>query len=418
MARLWSSGWELNSATDGVEWEGQVGSATVSSSVFYSGLYAGRLVDGGGSGTRWEKQITGSNVNGPWYIRSRIYIATIGTGASYSNGNIILTANSDSGTPTISIRLNTDGSLALWDSTVKIGSNSSVLSTNTWYRVEVYVFNNTGTGKLEATARIDGSDFATTTTSTNTGTLQFLRCGEMMGTAGTPTDIYYDDIAVNDTTDPGNGTQMSWPGDSKIVHIHPDGDGYNKQWQSQASGTQGTSTFGAIDEITPNDETDYNKRTTNSPTTTPIDDWTFGSSSDAGINSYDTINLISVGQRAGATSATATGRNVKLRIKSASGGSVQATGNIDISVNGWLTNNDGSPKVYQLNSYTDPTTGVAWTPTGTNSIDNMQCGYQAGTSSTNEIRITTLWALVDYTPGTPPASSSQSRFFNFFPLGH
>jgi hypothetical protein len=254
-------------------------------------------------------------------------------------------------------------------------------------------------------ARIDqGATFAERATANAGANHRFIEVGVM---GSVTCEMYADDYATNDHT---GTSQNSWPGSGKIVHLNPDLAGDTLQWQSSASATQGTATLAAIQEVTPDDATSYNKRTTNAPTTTPVDDWNVGSSSGAGIAASDAISLVAIGFRGGAISTTASGRSIKTRAKSAASGTVSSSATIPVNVNGWCTwHAAAATQFYQHYIYTDPTTAVAWTPTGTNSLDNMQIGYQADVSSANEIRVSTVWALVEYVP-----AASKSQFFYFF----
>lgn len=382
MARLFTSGFELNSATNDVEWDSQTSGASVVSTNIRSGTYAGRLLDSAGAGERWEKRIVSSNQNGAFYIRFYLYITAIGT--SYTNSrNRIWHFGSDSGLPTVQIYLNSDGSLGLWDSTVQIGSNSSVLSTGQYYRVEVYAKNNTVSGKLEATARINGVDFATTTTSANTGTFQYMRFGEMSGTAGTKTDVRFEDVAVNDTS---GSSQTSWPGDGKIIMLRPSAAGDANAWTR--GGTDSGANWSQTNNTPPNDVTSYNSSTT-------LNQEDLFNVTDSGIAASDTVNVVEVGWRYASTNA-ANNPTIKLEIeKIASGTILQSTG-IAANSTTYKTNQNASPWTSPLVTYTDPD-GGAWTRS---TLDSMQIGYKLTTDNTNTIRVSEVWAYVDYTPNT------------------
>src|SRR3990167_2932160 len=123
------------------------------------------------------------------------------------------------------------------------------------------------------------------------------------------------------------------------------------------------------------------------------------------ISSFDTITLIQVGVREAAGSAAQ--GSWKLRIKSASSGTVaegSTTTHNDIT---YRTNGDALPRVYTLTSYTDPTTALVWTSTGTNSIDNMQIGIQV-VDATPDINVSTLWALIEYVPASVTTSTTTT----------
>ena len=130
------------------------------------------------------------------------------------------------------------------------------------------------------------------------------------------------------------------------------------------------------------------------------------SSSAAGIGSTDTISVIQVGVREAPLTAAAD--SYALRIKSASSGTTIEGTTLTHNDTTYKTNGDALPRIYSLTSYTDPTTAVAWTPTGTNSLDNMQVGVHA-IDATPDILTSTLWALVEYVPSVvPPAIISHT----------
>src|SRR3990167_1666726 len=371
--RLWSSGWELGSAVNEVEWESQAGTATADSTTKRTGRNSGRLVDGGGSGTRWEKQIVSGGVAGPWFVRVYINVASFGSG--YAGPNPILSLTDTGGSLTFSIRLNMDGTLELWDNLAQIGSDSSALSTGVWYRLEVRTYNNPFTLNQELEARIDGIAFASTTTSLNIDDVQYIRLGEMLGTAGTAQDIYYDDLAINDTA--AGGTQISWPGPTSIVHMHPDSAG---DFNQALSGD-----WDSVNEAVPDDGTSIATLDANND----ILDVNMESTSSIGIERGSVINLVSVGIRvAGGTLSC----SFQVRIKSQSGGTVSASATTAIVGAGYVTHDDATVNIYTLTSYTDPQTGKPWT---TDMLDGAQIGVIA-IDAAPDVLVSTLWALVDY----------------------
>lgn len=391
MARLWHSGFELNSVTAGVEWRDVVGSPTISTTTVRTGTYAGRI-SSLSSGTQklfsaWPG--SGGDDDGPFYTRFYLRVAT----RPSATNMIFSLENQISGDAILNIRLTSAGALELYNVATQVGSDSSVLALDTWYRIEVLLDASGGAGADTYTARIDGVNFASSTTQTAPGGVAYWRFGgNILFEAQSTGDWFFDDIAINNNS---GSNQNSWPGEGKIVHILPNAAGDSNQWLHDDGTAADTNNYTECDEVTPDDATTYVKRTT---TGTLTDDYNCQSSSDLGIASSDTITLVSVGVRAGATSATSTNRGGVLRLKSAASGTVTSSGTLDWSVNGWLTMTDtvSSSLVYPLVSYTDPTTAVAWTPTGTNSIDNMQIGFNNAQSSTNEIRVTKVWAAVEY----------------------
>ncbi len=152
----------------------------------------------------------------------------------------------------VSVRLNTNGTLSLLDSTgTQIGSASAALSSSTWYRVE-YLCNIGSTSSTGATElRIDGNTVSGTNVSNaNLGTTSQsnFSIGWSAATISTAT-ILFDDVAVNDTS----GTaQNTWPGDGKIVHLWPTGDSAVGTGWTLGTGTAISSNgFAAVDNIPP-----------------------------------------------------------------------------------------------------------------------------------------------------------------------
>lgn len=413
MARLWSSGFELNSTTASVEFNPVSG--TIQSSVVRSGSYAGRVTTPtSGTFKGFGFQFAAADAAGPYFVRFYIRVDTLPNALTRIFG-----FQNDAGTvqsPTL--KMTTGGAIGLFvnNGSTQVGSNSSALSTGQWYRVEVKYDATPASGSRIAELYIDGSLIASSNTLTSTDIINtdgiFLGAN-LGGETATVCDLFFDDIALNDST---GSAQTGYPGAGSVVHLQPNAAGDNNTWQTSAGGAGSSTNYQAVDEVTPDDATTYLKRIA---TTIKIDDYNVTSSSSVGIGSGDTITLVQVGIRGGATSATAsTARDVLLRLKSASGGTVvkSASSVNRLNVNGWTTNTTVQPKTYKLTSYTDPTTGSAWTPTGTNSLDNMQIGVENQTSSTTEVRVSTTWALVEYVPAggttvTPGATSLSISTF-------
>lgn len=246
MARIWSTGFELNSTTAGVEFDSTSvsggGAIAISSSTKRSGTYALRTSNAGANGiSEMLFQFASSAGNGPYYLRAYLYVVDIP-----SAQETIMNIQDSGQTVRSRILINTDGSLELQDDTgTKFGSSSSPLSLNTWYRVELSFFNNTGSGKMECDARIDGTSFASTTISTNTGTVDRVVIGPDSG--NNSYDLYWDDIAFNDSS---GSFQTSWPGAGGIIHLRPNGVGDNTTWTPTAAPN-----WSNVNEVTPNDAT-------------------------------------------------------------------------------------------------------------------------------------------------------------------
>lgn len=390
MSRIWMSGLESNSTAANVEWDSLTGTGSISTTTVRSGTYAFRANPTAATGFL-TKQFQADTVN-DLYFRFYLLITT----APGATVPIFQYTDSSNGVGT-SVRLTSGRLLQLFDDNgtgLQIGSSSAALNTGQWYRVEIRNEDKVSGATCHKELLLDGTSVASTTTGQAIDGAGKMRIGVI--TSGTA-DLFFDDIAVN-VNDAGVA-QNGYPGAGSIVHMHPNAAGDNNGWATGAGGTAGaTNNFTRVSEVTPDDVTSYNKRTTAG---TFIDDYKFQTPASAGIGNNDTISLVAVGGRPGATSATVTDRGGIYRIKSAAAGTVKSSGTIDWSQNAFMSHVDGPPYVYQLYAYTDPTTGLAWTATGTNSLSNVQGGYQNATSSINEIRMSNLWLAVEYVPFVP-----------------
>lgn len=385
MARLWSSGFELNTTGANVEFASASGTPVIGTSVVHSGDYAmetSSLVSG--TSRHLDYIFIGIATAGPLYFRFYFRYDTLPTAP-----NTVFRLLGG-GTTVASVRLSNTGALilAVTSSNTVVGTSSTILTQGAWHMVEV-LFDATPAGGSEVIElKIDGSVEVTSSTQTLAANLDRIRFGGNIGNLAQTTGVWYiDDIAVNDST---GSAQTGYPGEGSIVHLRPNANGDNAM--GSRGGADSGSDWGQIDEVTPNDATDYYILDVDND----IIDVGVDSSSDAGIGSSDTISLVQVGIRlAGASAAQYTGN---VRLKSASGGTTTNVNVINASETSFFTNGTlTGGKNYLITSYTDPTTGVPWTPTGTNSLDNMQIGALA-VDATPDIYVSTLWALVEYVP--------------------
>ena len=138
MARLWSSGFESNTITANVEWSSNSGSPSIQTTTVRSGTYALQINSlSGVTAKRLLYQFKSSNNLGPFYARVYVNFATF-PGAE--NVFFMLTPNTNgSATSAIRITVNNTGVLRLRNNSTQVGSASSALSTNTWYRIELKI---------------------------------------------------------------------------------------------------------------------------------------------------------------------------------------------------------------------------------------------------------------------------------------
>jgi hypothetical protein len=379
--------------TDNLEWDrtgSSAGTTLVSTTVFRSGLVGCRaLADASSEWGVFYQEFSSSNVTTDLYVRFYFRIATM----SAENVDIFEMGATGFGDEEGSLILNSDGTLSWGDDDATIlATTVGALSTNTWYRIEV---NYDAADAVEVL--IDGSSVISIGShdGDGVGTMALGMCIDD-GTAYcggdgfvSSAEYFFDDIAINDTS---GSAQTSWPGAGSIVHMQPDGSAGDNNDASSGD-------CGSVDEVTPDGATTIAVLNDNGDNI----DCTAESSSAAGIDSYDTITLVQVGTRE-AASATAS-ETWALRLKSASGGTTSGGTNTSHNDTTYATNGDPNvaPRNYTLISYTDPTTAVAWTPTGTNSLDNMQVGMNAVAATLADINLSTLWALVEYVDGVAPS---------------
>lgn len=387
-ARLWTSGCEFQgdspgTVTDGLEFDNtQSGSNSmvISTVQVRSGISACRANQIGllGSGPRVGAVLLSTATSSNLYARTYLYISTMATTTIPAK----IIAFWDRGVDAYEggIALNPNGKLTYMDDNVApVATSTLALTTGVWYRIELN-YNDVSGGEL----LIDGvSQFTIGSHNGDAVDSVFFGC-EANNTSNCGADLYFDDMAVNDST---GSLQNSWPGAGSVINMQPDSAG---DVNNCAAGD-----VTSIDEITPDDATTICTLTTDAGGDNI--DVNTESSSSAGINSSNSITLVQVGAREGATTAAAESWTVG--IKSASGGTTLAGTTVSDSLTTYQTNGQtvNVPRSYSLTSYTDPTTGIAWTPTGTNSLDNMQIrGHSV--DGNPDIKLSTLWAIVEYIP--------------------
>ncbi len=392
MARLFSSGFEMQSAVAGIEWDAVYqgsGAFTIETATYFrSGLAAGKFTTTASAGYSYAcKQIPELASGRTYYFKFNLYI-----GAKPDNYSTIF-AFGTSAAGYFICRMTSTGALEMWHTSgagAKIGNTSSALNTGQWYRIEVsYVYST-----QVVTAKIDGgTPFCNNATTSNLGG-NYVQFGAGMSPpdTGNGAIFYFDDIAIND--DQGS-YQNTWIGDTKIIHILPDSAGDNTQWTPSAGAN-----YDCVNDYADADYVDQS-------TVNYLDDYNCAAS---GLTSSDTINLVAVGSRHRNSVASAT-MAYKLRIKKTTGGTVAQSSDIIPNDNVFQTHNTVAPRVYQLVTYLDPDSN-AWTYT---TLNSMQIGLNATVDSTRTIRISSLWALVDYTPAqtqtkTLTAKASIKKF--------
>lgn len=382
--RLWSSGFELQSVTSGMEWD-SITAAEISIDTTTKRSGAASIKTAPTAFPSLIKQAVRPSSTAAIY--TRIYFRFDGLPATAETS---LFSFLDSSTERIGVDLQTDGTLDVdvpGESTV---TGTTVLSAGTWYHLELKA--DPANTSWELRIAEDGSALATE----SSGTLGTSAIDSVQVSNDNTTDdidIWFDDIAVNDS----RGTyQNSWPGNGRIVHLHPNATGDNDSGvESPTSGP-----WQVIDEITPDDATtEYELRTTGNIIDVNIEAGsTIGMDESAG----DTITLVSVGTRVKGDNATP--GEYFVRLKSQASGTLAQSPLMGLASSSYVTFSDDSPRIYPLTSYVDPQAGGAWTQS---LIDNTQIGMAIGSDDIPDIWTTKMWLLVEY---ANPAPSAESTF--------
>lgn len=386
MARLWHSGFELQSVTAGVEFDTITGSPTINTSIVRSGAASLRCNPTAATAYVQHDYADSTTIK---FARVYVYIASAPSAITD-----ILMLGDNANSYVARIRMNTNRTLELWSDSAQVGSDSSALDLDTWYRIELSYDDANADAVV---ARIDGTNFATGTGGNNGGNGRF-RLG--VCTAVTA-DLYFDDFAVNDSA--SGGSQTTFPGDGKIIHLRPNAAGDANAMTPVNGGTAGAANnFTRVDEITPDDITSYNQ--SNVTATGLTDDYNIDDTPVA-IGASDTINVVSVGMRFAKNSSLTPNGSLTLRIKKTSGGTVSSSSVINATSTTYFTNAIAAPRVYRLTLYTDPD-GASWTKS---TLDSAQIGATgiAGAAG-SQPRLSTEWLLVDWTPSAGGDTVSQS----------
>lgn len=271
--------------------------------------------------------------------------------------------------------------------TTLLNTGSTVLSTNTWYRIEVKMTGAT-TATCLAALKIDGTAEFTSSSWDDSANQQIgaIDLGKVIDINGKSVDFYYDDFISNDSGYPGAGQSV-------IIAVNgADGNYANFTAVGQSS------KWDCVDEVPTNSDTDY-VQTSNTQgqkySTSNV------SYSTAGIGASDTINCVKMGAIVKRDNASFAGSlRVFLRSGSTDGAATSAF-------------STGSAYEYIASlASTDPATGSAWTVSAISSVQPVV----EERSTTRKSRITTMFLFVDYT--TAPAGPTNSqRSAGFFMIG-
>jgi hypothetical protein len=316
--------------------------------------------------------------------------------AAPSTAVFILTAQT--GGSRLGVKMETGGTLGLYDRNgSQVGLSSSVLSTGTYYRVEMKL-NVPTSGNGTIGLRIDGTTVvADTAAVVGTAAPNPFEIGVPGSFTGTGMTALFDDIALNDGT---GAAQNSYPGAGKVIHLLPVSDNARSSFFNGANGT--TNLWDAVNNVPPvgvatgsKTSTSQNYATASSATYDPnVQDYTTG-----GVGGSDTISVVQAMAQFGGVDAI-TQNHI---------GGIQAISNPTISeVTGTATS--GVPN----DIGTSPThwpiirTAPSYAPVVTNGTQPVLRYRRADASGSQENHVDYMALVVDYAPAVVASTSDPA----------
>ena len=393
MARLWSSGFELNSTTANVEWTAAHSTPSIQTTTVRSGTYTLQITSlGSGTAIGLRYQFASAAGNGPYYFRTYFRVATL---PSAENRIILLNDSADLTTPIVYITIDNSGVLRLYDEDGQI-TGTTTLSVDIWYNIEIKIDATPAAGSDVVEARVDeAAAFATSSARSLSAGIHTLAVGGNLNSeAQTTGSWFFDDIAVNNST---GSFQNTYPGVGEIIHLRPNATGDNSAW---------TGTNTNIDEVTPDDATTV--ISVDGSTLNQIEDVNLDATP-AALASDDTINVVQVGVRFSDDGVGGGADSFVLRIKASSGGTTEESSAIAANTAAFNTNAVSVPRNYRFTLYDLPgASTTAWTKTD---LDVAQIGVKNTTDNADGIRVTVLWLLVDHQPAAASAGGEDWPHF-------
>lgn len=365
MARIWQDGFENNTATANPATYDTFTNVTIGNTNVRSGNFAAQIASlSSGTPRGANKKFQNAAQTNNFF---RVYIKLI-TKPSAANMIILVSASTSLGsTQRASIKLTSTGTLQLFNATTQIGSDSGSIDDGNWHRVEMRVDSTQSTGSRVIEAKLDGSVFATSSVQSQGTASSFTVGGNLNSEAQTTGEWWFEDLAIND--DQGS-FQNTYPGDGKIIHLHPNGDGDAHGFTTQTGGTTGAANnYTRVKEVPPDDATTLNGDNTvnhedlyNMAAVYPVFDAGSNSGVKASVGSYNWNHTV------GASLV-----NGILVVKIASRG---ASVNSDLAITGITYNGVALTKAIDRNSADSPASNTLSTeiwylvnpPSGTHSV--------------------------------------------------
>jgi len=401
MGTLFACGFELQSTTNTMEWAtGTNGSPAIETSIKHSGAAALRINNNAAAENILHLY---RNSQGPHWCSVYFYIVTNPS----STRQFITLLNSSNTKIGIRLMAGADaGKLQLFneEDITQIGSNSSALSTSTWYRIDISV-DDTTLSSTSVEVRLYAASAETSLLWNPSGTADLTASPNRfrIGTNGADAnfDVVYDDIYICDNS---GSFQNTWPGEGELIIMRPDANSGTPQWAR--GGTDSGANWSQVEEIPPDDVTTYVESNTNNQ----VDEYTLEATPSA-MDSTDTILWVGVGARFAISATTGSDPDFVVGLKS--GSNVDESGNLSgAGSTTWATNATTDPKNYPVlandSNYQEPGTNTAYTKS---ILDSLVVRIRESFTDTHLIRVSAVWVYVRHKPSsgiTGTASITQA----------
>lgn len=385
--RVFSSGFELGSSNNNVEWSSGPVLAAITTSNVRTGQYAGWLRPT----TRTHHQSFRITVPAAGeyfarcYFRFSTFPASETTVFQLSPGRITI----DNG-----------GTLRLYDGAGSMAG--STLSPGDYHRIELRVVTGNGAGFDESRMRVDGEDDAWLEGADYTSNVTEWEIGRNLQDEKVPGGEWrIDDCGLNDTLGTNNNGESSWPGAGSIVHLRandegdPDGPGVSQVGTKLGcTATTRAACLASLDE----GQTYVGLDRADSYVDVAVENIALPADSQ--------VQFVAIGVRF--TCESDRPCNHLLGVKSASGGIVaSALTEIALAVPyvWWTHSDDAGLRVHRLVQYRDPQdTLLRWTNL---TLDTLQLRV-ATTDGNPDTNVSTAWVLVEYELQTDLAAAVGS----------
>jgi YD repeat-containing protein len=395
--RIFSSGFELGTVSAGeYEWAGATTLPTLTTTDVRTGTYA-LTVDTSSNREGMEKSIASVPE-----VYARCYFRF----ASFPNVESSIMAISAAASTTEIARITIDASgvvrLRDEDAGVDLGP---MLNTGSYYRLELHVNAGAAAGSDVAELRVDGVDEAVLTGRDYATNPASWVIGRNLNAEGANSGTWnIDDCGLNDTAGVSDDihNENTWPGDGRIVHLRPNGNGDADAGSLSSGGSVGCSTgearWGCL--VTTDDGNTWVGLDGNTSTVDVAVD-------DLALPANTQVQFVAVGIRF--TCESTNPCNHIAGVKSQAGGTVASTTTpITLSSgqsNIFFSHHDDPPRLYRLTQYKDPqNTTLRWTDA---TLDTMQLRV-ATTDGNPDTNVTAVWALVEYESTAPPVPTITS----------